>query len=434
VVETETENNDEINQTTYHVHKNMLGVGPRRSAYFSRLFRTTQQLTELESSTSVVRLECSAAAAFPDMLDFVYSPVGNLDVSTENAVALRHLSLYFGIRSLFSRVNAFIQGDLNASTSTTYLTEATIYHDDKLINVACMLCAHYFANSSMVQLEALPPCLFRKVVKSSHLHCGSEVLSTRVSEYCRAHPEAVEDNGYLESLTNPKKMPHVHPKEALYLLSLWIQNRSCDGDNDNHDGEDQSESTHTPSLQQRCITASSKDWKNTLARSFSSDSTPLHHHDTSSTDGVTRKNEYINLPPHVKIELLESALYTASQDIDSALSANASLNVVIQSQRENIRSVKAERETSVKELIKAQNKLKMFQSEMKKFKRVPKEHRFDASDCVYSSTYGYGYNSRHAPSAMPRIDKNILEGDKDGYLFCDTKEAKYWPIYYYSGS
>ena len=57
---------------TYLVHKNIIGIGPRKSEYFANLFQTQNNLAEHASSTSEITLEGSACEAFPDLLDYLY--------------------------------------------------------------------------------------------------------------------------------------------------------------------------------------------------------------------------------------------------------------------------------------------------------------------------------------------------------------------------
>eukprot|EP00521_Asterionellopsis_glacialis_P012627 CAMPEP_0195303232 /NCGR_PEP_ID=MMETSP0707-20130614/32451_1 /TAXON_ID=33640 /ORGANISM="Asterionellopsis glacialis, Strain CCMP134" /LENGTH=231 /DNA_ID=CAMNT_0040366719 /DNA_START=72 /DNA_END=763 /DNA_ORIENTATION=+ len=106
----------------YFVHRTQLGVGPRRSEYFSNLFKkkrmSMSESSETTESTSKhkgtrIELRPSAANAFPIMLDFIYSPVGSpVEATTETAVALRHLATCFGIRELFDSITTFIKNDL----------------------------------------------------------------------------------------------------------------------------------------------------------------------------------------------------------------------------------------------------------------------------------------------------------------------------------
>jgi hypothetical protein len=123
--------------TSYHVHKNIVGAGPRGSQYFLRLFKTNG-LEESNTSTSRLELENSAAIAFPDMLDFMYryayeSEEVKVEANPETAVALRHLANYFGVPTLFESVNNYIRKDMNKDNIHVYLREALQYQDDKIV-------------------------------------------------------------------------------------------------------------------------------------------------------------------------------------------------------------------------------------------------------------------------------------------------------------
>ena len=128
-----TTDTPERTSNTYHVHKAVLGLGPRSSKYFLRLFRTNG-LSECETSTSRIELQPSEAKAFPAMLDFMYTYNSNVVASSETAVALRHLATYFGIPALYENVNQLIQDDMDKYNINIYLDEALLYNDDKIID------------------------------------------------------------------------------------------------------------------------------------------------------------------------------------------------------------------------------------------------------------------------------------------------------------
>ena len=117
----------------YYVHKCVMGAGPRGSQYFLKLF-TTSGFEESQTCTSKLDLDESAARAFPDMLDFIYAPrQQEVNVTTETAVAMRHLSNYFGVPSLFESTNKFIQEDIDTSNIHIYLKEAQQYNDQRIV-------------------------------------------------------------------------------------------------------------------------------------------------------------------------------------------------------------------------------------------------------------------------------------------------------------
>ena len=123
-------------ETTYHVRKHVLGAGPRGSQYFARLFQGNGGMTESKDGISRIKLEPSAADAFPHMLDFVYDRRYPEDAkaTSSTAVALRFLSMYLGIPTLFDNINQFIERDLHRNNLHTYLQEARIYQGDAIVS------------------------------------------------------------------------------------------------------------------------------------------------------------------------------------------------------------------------------------------------------------------------------------------------------------
>jgi hypothetical protein len=115
-------------RSNYFVHKNILGAGHRGSKYFNKVFKTSTR------SKSRIGLLDSAARAFPDMLDFIYSfQSESVKISTDTAVALRYLSDFFGVPTLFNDANAFIQEDMNKNNIHRYLREAQAFKDEELV-------------------------------------------------------------------------------------------------------------------------------------------------------------------------------------------------------------------------------------------------------------------------------------------------------------
>ena len=125
---------------TYHIHKAIVGAGPRGSHYFGRLFHS-DHLKESESSTSRTELEESSMKAFPIMLDFIY---GDKDVEAtgETAVALRHLASYFDVPTLFENVNNFIMNNIDEDNILVYSQEAQLYQDDGVIEAVARVAAY----------------------------------------------------------------------------------------------------------------------------------------------------------------------------------------------------------------------------------------------------------------------------------------------------
>jgi hypothetical protein len=87
-------------------------------------------------------LEPSAADSFPAFLDYIYSfDSKDVNVTTESAVALRHLGNYFGIPSLFKCVTRFIHQDLNEQNVHIFCQEALLYHDSEIVEASMKVAA-----------------------------------------------------------------------------------------------------------------------------------------------------------------------------------------------------------------------------------------------------------------------------------------------------
>jgi hypothetical protein len=138
---------------TYHVHRCFLGAGPRQSDYFNGVFQANN-LEESQSGVSRFDLEESAADAFPAFLDYIYS-FNDVDVTTESAVALRHLGNYFGVSCLFNAVSIFIiEQDLNEENVHIYCAEALLYHDLEIVD-ACMKMAAKARQDLLVPMDTI---------------------------------------------------------------------------------------------------------------------------------------------------------------------------------------------------------------------------------------------------------------------------------------
>jgi len=116
------------------------------------------------------------------MLDHIYT--GDCKVRTKNAVALRSLSKYFGLRTLFDFTAEFIKGNIKTKNFHTYLLESTVYQDENIITAAKDLCAKEFDSLSDKQICALSPELLQLILSDKNLTIPSENLSQKVTTYC----------------------------------------------------------------------------------------------------------------------------------------------------------------------------------------------------------------------------------------------------------
>ncbi|KAG7348349.1 BTB/POZ domain containing protein [Nitzschia inconspicua] len=118
--------NDSIE--TYHVHRNILAIGPRRSGYFANLFH--YGIDDGDRCTHV-ELNERVASFFPDFLDYMYASKA-FTIATRNSIALLFLSESFQVTSLHQQVERFIESDINLVNFGWYMTEALYYSDEAM--------------------------------------------------------------------------------------------------------------------------------------------------------------------------------------------------------------------------------------------------------------------------------------------------------------
>lgn len=429
----------------YFVHRTQLAVGPRRSEYFAKLFRKKHK----KSNGTRIELRPSAAAAFPDMLDFLYSPMGTLpNTNTHTAVALRHLATCFGIRELFDAVTEFIKLDLSPETAPTYLLEADAFSHEKLLSAALKQCAQNFESIKFSRIVTLSPPLLEEVVTSPLLEVSSRVLSSRIASYCRCRPGSV-DAVTLQHLTHPDRMPEVAPEESLFFLHL-IAEVDEEGDEEESLGGRRLSGKH--SLYDRCLEASTEIVRVAVAskesKKKSSENRPVR----------TAVKEYYSLPAAMRVDLLEHALQGAptAEDIEAleqarqdAKKKHASENnhqlQQLQDEVDKMRR-KYEKKLASQEarIVAQEQEISAYANELSKFMRVPVDHAIGPvpTDHTYSQIpefdqYGDSLYGEVPPTALPRFGGSQQE---DGWVYHETrwrrsgKRSSYcWPMYFYKG-
>lgn len=285
---------DSCQFVTYHVHKSILAVGPRRSHYFVCTFfnKTTQSAARVAAALSpdygdaaldvaaglvepacgelqralemqhlsiapgrdrtVLEMEELAARAFPVLLDYMYSATGRLDITTENATPLAWLAQHLEIKSLKREVKDFWVKDLCMENLTTYYEHSILFQNEKVLMHANDYCAeHIFSveESIVVRvLTAIDPFFLLQVMGKVHGRVSSRRLSLLVAVYCNVHRDELDSNIFLQ-LTSEYHLPTLEVKAAKVLLELEAS--TC------HNRDKLS------SLKRRCITVLAQHWDDT---------------------------------------------------------------------------------------------------------------------------------------------------------------------------
>ena len=272
--------------TTYHCHKSVLAVGPKRSHFFAATFAKSDSskrsmprrqsktgmdsndgmndgmtvpgsqlvdFTDYRANTTRLEVERLAAQAFPALLDFMYSASADLDINTENATALFALSAQLGIRSLRRKVKDFWTRDVSMENLSTYYGHARVFKDSKILTYCEEFCAkHIFEvkETRVVEiLTAVDPHFFLRVVTSDAMQGDEQAamrLSLLIAVYGNIHKNELSPSLFLR-LTAASHLPTVEVKAATVLLEL--EDDIC------------ATSDRMTSLKERALAVISKNWE-----------------------------------------------------------------------------------------------------------------------------------------------------------------------------
>lgn len=114
----------------FYIHRCILA---NSSTYFRSLFNG--QTVEQNTKTSTIRLHPRAIEAFPVFLDCIYNHEhGRMSYCREDAVALRHLAMYFGVDILLEDITDIIMKDFKRKESREiFQNDAIVFCDDMLL-------------------------------------------------------------------------------------------------------------------------------------------------------------------------------------------------------------------------------------------------------------------------------------------------------------
>lgn len=248
----------------YNIHKSVVAVGPRQSAFFAHTFhKAAKKLAQLRhesakgmakagpgrasplqndgmsvaptlmdsidptKSSNRIELHRLAAESIPVVLDYMYSSEGHLDINTENASALHYLSQQLGMKSLRRASRGFWTQDVSMSNVTTYYAHARLFKDEKII-AHCVqhVAQHILDVDDTVVVHILtavdPPFLLsvvKQIVEDHGAAAASLQLSLLVTVYGNVHAVELTPSMF-EKLTDAELLPRLETKAATVLLDL----------------------------------------------------------------------------------------------------------------------------------------------------------------------------------------------------------------------
>lgn len=210
--------NDKTGESTnYYIHKHMVAVGVKKSEYLDERFRTER------SDVFQLSLDDKTSQHVPNLLDFMYCHDYEIDVSTENVVALLQLGKLFKVIPVVTKAAGFILEDMTISNMSTYVSESCLYKDEKVKKVVVSKCSENIQEISVRDplWAAMEPQLFLDVLSSPSIQRESLSLhlSILLKEYIEMHQYEIDDEMFIQ-LTSENIIPTVDREAALPLIEL----------------------------------------------------------------------------------------------------------------------------------------------------------------------------------------------------------------------
>ena len=201
----------------YNVHQHVLGVGPRRSLYLEKIFRSTS------TASTKIELVDEASAFVPHLLDFVYCHDFQLGLTTENAMTFRYLAAIFKVSPILKQTAEFILNDMKIENMSRYISESAQFHDDvvtKMIAAKCGEAIDSIGISDELWI-VMEPILFLRVLSCPRINRKkiSRHLSLLLVEYHDLHKHEVNTKMF-QDLSSISILPLIHRNAAIPLLEI----------------------------------------------------------------------------------------------------------------------------------------------------------------------------------------------------------------------
>ena len=395
-------NKDDGTIKDFHVHKNMLAVGGRKSEYFATVFKTTARDANPATVTDI-SMATTAITSMPALLDFMYSS-DPLRVTTSNALGLRYLSRKLGVKKAFDIAMEFIHMDISLATVSQYYMDSSNLKDEKIMGTVANLCGQHILSIEPTSelLYKFDAAFLAKIMKSPGIDSDEKKLhvSLLVASYCRYHEDTLGGETF-RMLTDEIFVPLIHRDAVLPLLDLeadLVVATSLES------------FTSMSSLQQRCLRDIAGYWYE------------LSEKNPQETTRVCRK-----LPSFVVAELLGRSLMFAKVPATSDAEIGGDdlgrkMGELRKEHQEEMDRMKREYDAMIRQLedisVEKDRQIELYQKELRCFERLPNSHE---GKLVCS-----GLLKGH-PTALPEIGKH----ERDGYILIPKKGGNKYPVFYY---
>jgi len=211
----------------YYVHKHMMATGPKSSQYMTEVFATEN------TSKFLVTLDEKTSTLIPKILDFIYCHDRDVNITTDNAVALRQLATMLKIVPLEVKAANFILKDMAINNLVTYVSDCSYFNDVEVTKVIVEKCT---ANIGSIPVSdrlwiVMEPDLFLQIISSPCIDRGalSKHISVLLREYLDLHQYEIDVDLFV-TLTSESIIPIVDRTAALALIELsdYYDSKECD--------------------------------------------------------------------------------------------------------------------------------------------------------------------------------------------------------------
>jgi len=202
----------------YHIHRNVIAIGPKKSGYFEALFKSNQ-FKESDGRTSEVNLTEDVASYIPDFLDYIYADNSECShvINRNNWSSLHYLADYFIVPKLTSDISAFVQKDMHNNLEG-YLVDLSGSKElpEYIIKNATKACAQMILSIKVdsTLLYSLSPAMFLQVITMLRSSRGIKNLGNfeqyhicnLVVSYIKRYKSNLDSN-YFDAITRELRFP-----------------------------------------------------------------------------------------------------------------------------------------------------------------------------------------------------------------------------------
>jgi hypothetical protein len=212
----------------YHVHKHIVAVGPKRSEFLAQHLNSSEN-TDGEKICIVIELDYEGSSVVPQVLDSIYSRDTELEISSENSVALHYVSRAFEISILSKKIMKFIDQDITLKNIVDYVIDGGYYRDHMIITTAGRLCAEEIMSIGIESqlLVELEPEFFHKVVSCDAIEQSAKShVNVLIAKYLLVRSLRTD---VTEKLFQSIHVDQIDKYSALNLLKIVIKLKEYEG-------------------------------------------------------------------------------------------------------------------------------------------------------------------------------------------------------------